>query len=260
MTKNLPATTFDSKSTALLKKTYAKDLNEIEFDLFMAQAKAMNLNPFNKEIYPLKFSGRLSFMTSIGGLRKVAHASGKYLGCKITVLRGDKNEIISATAVVKKMVGNVVAEFEATTIFDEYSSGRDNWAKIPQSMISKVAESAALRMAFPALDQLNEPAEETVLAHETIDVDLLPATEHESQALPEERAVAAAPSTIDIPDPGAFMLKLAKNKFVARRVDAHAKEELQEFLTWAYKQERLNPVAKEGVLNVEEYLKQQGEQ
>lgn len=255
MSKNLPVAQYDTKAVDLLKKTYAKDLNETEFDLFIAQAKAMDLNPFTKEIYGIKVGGRLVLMTSIGGLRKIAHQSGRYLGCKVEVFNKSDGTIFSATATVKKLVGSHVAEFEATVIFDEYSSNQGNWKDMPRQMIAKTAEAHALRMAFPALEAAFEPAEVRSLEHADIEVDKIQEPEHETQEQPPAYGHSPADDIKGPVAPGAFMLKLAKNKFVAKRVDAHSKEELTEFVTWAYKQERLNPVAKEGVFHVEEYLK-----
>lgn len=256
MSKNLPVAQYDTKALDLLKKTYAKDLNESEFDLFMAQAKAMDLNPFTKEIYGIKVSGRLVLMTSIGGLRKIAHQSGKYLGCKVEVFNKADGTIFSATAKVKKLVGMREAEFEATVMFDEYTSGQGNWKDMPRQMIAKTAEAHALRMAFPALEAAFEPAEMSALQHPDIEVDKIPEPEHETQEQPPAYGHSPAEDVKAPIESGSFMLKLAKNKFVAKRVDQHSKEELTEFITWAYKQERLNPVAKEGVFHVEEYLKQ----
>lgn len=246
---NLPTVTsqFSGQEIDLLKKTYAKELNETEFALFLAQSKSMDLNPFNKEIYGVKVGGRLVLMTSIGGLRKIAHKSNKYLGCKINITNDEKGVPKFATAIVKKLVGNRVAEFEHTILVDEYDSNQGNWKSMKRTMASKTAEAGALRMAFPSLDGVFEPAEQESLAHSDIEVDVMPEPELESQ---EPEPIAAAE-----PSPSAgHLLKLAKNNFVAKRVDSFSKEQLTEFLDWAYKQEKLNPVTKESVAHVEKYL------
>ena len=42
-----------------------------------------------------------------------------------------------------------MGDYTATVYFDEYTKGRDLWKSKPRTMIAKVAEMHALRMAFP---------------------------------------------------------------------------------------------------------------
>ncbi len=255
--KNVVTTTGDlnSKELELLKQTYAKELSPPELGLFLAQSKAMGLNPFTKEIYAIKFVGRMTLMTSVGGLRKIAHRSNTYLGCKVTITyEGSTKKPFSATAIAKKLVGNRVAEFEATVMFDEYNSGKDNWLKIPVSMISKVAESAVLRMAFPNIDLLHDAAEEMGVQHtQEIEFDAVQETEHETQEIehpPAERVIVNHADNIY----GDKVIKLASKNYASVKIKDIPKKELSEFLVWAYKQEKLNPVTKEAVSNVEAFL------
>ena len=143
---------------ALLKETYAKDLSKKQFEVYLEMARAQDLNPFTKEIYGLVVGGKPVLITSIAGFRKIAHRSGDYAGCKI-VVNYDNDKIHSATAVVKKIVKGQVCDFEAEVIFKEFNLGRNNWKTMPTQMIKKVAESHALRMAFPALQNTYEEAE-----------------------------------------------------------------------------------------------------
>jgi len=64
--------------------------------------------------------------------------------------------VVSATACVKKQVGDTWHEVKATAFFEEYVQLKKDglpttmWKKMPRLMISKCAEALALRRAFPA--------------------------------------------------------------------------------------------------------------
>lgn len=272
---NLPAiqSKFSNKEITLLKNTYAKELTDPQFELFMMQSKAMDLNPFNKEIYAMNLKGRLVIMTSIQGLRKIAHGTDSYLGCKVNVQWGEKIPI-SATAIVKKIVQGKIAEFEYTAMFDEFTSGRDNWVKMPQVMISKVAEAQALRMAFSKCEQAFEASEMVAIernAHETIEVDVMPEYEGESQELrpvddPKAELAAlknaksppnVAPQSTKRPAPGEFMVKYGSRKTNPTRIKHMPMEEINKFLSWAVVQEALTPEIQEYFEAASKYVTEQ---
>lgn len=259
MPNNLPAkitsTKFNQAEVALLRESYAKDLDDTSLKIFLKQAEAMDLNPFTKEIYGVKVSGRLVLMTSIEGRRKIAHKSGKYLGCKITNKFDSEGKVVSATAVAKKLVGSHVAEFEYTAYFDEFSSGRDNWVKMQVVMINKVAESNVLRMAFPQIDNIYDEAERATVeaVHDTVEVDHVPEPEMESQ----EQVSLALPSPSG--DPGVLMVKLGSKEKAAMIKDL-PRQKLVDFVSWAYGQTQLNQTSKVYLSNIEAFLEQtQGE-
>lgn len=254
MSKNLPTITsqkFDSNEIALLRNTYAKGLDDTQLRVFLKMAESMDLNPFKKEIYANVISGRLVLMTSIDGRRKIAHKTGKYLGCKVSIQRKESNgQILSATAVAKKLVGSHVAEFEATVLFSEFNTDRDNWKTKPQVMISKVAEATALRMAFPALsDSYDEAETEAGFANDDIPVDAMPAYEAESQA----------PETLeytDVPNPGEFLVTIGSRKDNPVKLKEIPRDELMDYVKWCYTQKKLADPLKEYLVNAELFLEQ----
>lgn len=69
---------------SLARKTFARDCNDPEFDLFMATAAHARLDPFRKQISPLVFNKgdagkrRMAIVTTIEGLRSIAARSGHY--------------------------------------------------------------------------------------------------------------------------------------------------------------------------------------
>lgn len=218
---------FSSEEVALLKETYAKGLDETETKIFLKQAEAMNLNPFTKEIYGLKLGGRLVLMTSIEGRRKIAHNSGCYLGCTVEVFnRADSDMPFSAKAVVKKLVKGHVAEFEATVLFEEFSTGQGNWKEMPNVMISKVAESTALRMAFPQTDNLYDEAERAAVekVQDEIHMDAMPDYESQTQ---DPAGLLAPPS-----DPGELMFDVGSYQEKPVKINQLPKTKLLEIVSY----------------------------
>lgn len=243
MSKNLPSIQspkFDQKEIQLLRDTYAKGLDDTELKIFLKQSETMGLNPFKKEIYAVKYNGRLTLMTSIEGRRKMAHETGKYLGCKIFVDKDEKGLLFSATAIVKKLVNGHVAEFEATVMFDEFNSKQGKWKDMPEQMIRKVAESTALRMAFPSLDHLVDEAESTAVAVGAFDHD-------EVQVHPEYEAIAASETNLDD-----YIVPVGKRK--GTKLKDVPEQELREMISWAATQEVLDTAWTDYAFNANTYL------
>lgn len=102
----------------------------------------------NKRIYAIPFGGGYSLVQSIADVRAIAMKSGQ-VGKDAPIFKEKENKIISCTVTVKRKVGDYIGDYTATVYFDEYNKGRDNWKTKPRTMIAKVAEMHALRMAFP---------------------------------------------------------------------------------------------------------------
>lgn len=101
-----------------------------------------------KSVYAIPFASGYSLITSIDYARKIGMKSnicGK--SAPSYTMNGEKIE--SCTVTVKRLVEGVVGEYTATVFFDEYSTGKQQWASKPRTMIAKVAEMHALRMACP---------------------------------------------------------------------------------------------------------------
>ena len=164
---------FDDAEIAILKGSYAKQLDNMEFKVFVATASHLNLDPFSREIYCLKYGQHpMTLITSIGGYRKMSARSGRYLGltegtllCRteqgqtVTVKHSEYDpethtEIISGTIGIR--VEGYPEPVYATAVFKSCAKkvqGRltENWAAMPDVMILKTAEAAAHRRAalFP---------------------------------------------------------------------------------------------------------------
>lgn len=105
-----------------------------------------------KNIYATPFgNGQYSLITSIDYARKIGQKSGVVgKSAPVYTMREQPEGVIdSCTITIKKMVNEYVGEFTATVFFDEYTTGRNLWKTKPKTMIAKVAEMHALRMACP---------------------------------------------------------------------------------------------------------------
>jgi phage recombination protein Bet len=153
---------FTQDKVALIKATVAKDATDLELQFFVEQCKRTGLDPITRQIYFIKSSGRVQIQTSIDGFRLIAERSGHYEGQTAPMWCGTdgvwKDVWLSKTPPAACKVGVYKKGFRealtAVAIFDEYAQRRGDgslasmWAKMPGLMISKVAESLALRKAF----------------------------------------------------------------------------------------------------------------
>lgn len=148
---------FSLEEVDLIKKTIATGATDHELSLFMGQCKRTGLDPFTKQIYFMKISGKVTVMTSIDGLRLIAERSGQYDGQTTPVFCGidgvwtetwfSKDKPMAAkVGVYKKGVSNPTY---AIALWHEYGKTSGVWNQYPTVMLSKTAESLALRKAFP---------------------------------------------------------------------------------------------------------------
>lgn len=138
-------------------------LNPNDMEFFALQCKRTGLDPITRQIYAIPQGGKLTIMASIDGLRLIAERSGAYEGQTSPQWCGTDGKWLDVwldkAPPAAARVGVYKKNFREATygvaIFNEYC-GRDRnggltfmWNKMPALMISKVAESLALRKAFP---------------------------------------------------------------------------------------------------------------
>lgn len=207
--------TFDEQEVATLRATFGKQLDPLEFKVYIATASHLNLDPFGREIYCLKYGSHpMTLITSIGGYRKMSSRSGRYLGLTegeflvrteegktVTVkhreLDPDNVTIISATIGIR--VDGFPEPVYATALYKScvkkvQGQPTENWKIMPDVMLMKCAEAAAHRRAalFPdGAAAVFVEEEINRYGGDTIDVKPTPAT----------AAITAAPTKTEEPTP-----------------------------------------------------------
>lgn len=144
----------------LIKNTVCKGATDDELELFLYTCNRTGLDPLVKQIYAIKRkSGNaytMTIQTSIDGLRAIAERTRRYSPGQATIFQyNDRGGIISATAFVKKQTEDGTwHEVGATAFFEEYAQRYNGelskfWKQFPSVMISKCAETLALKRCFP---------------------------------------------------------------------------------------------------------------
>ena len=172
---------WDHEQTRVIKELICPGASDAELSLFGQVCQRTGLDPFSRQIYGImrpqrqQINGewqtisKLSIQTSIDGFRLIAERSGKYGGqlgpqwcgadgvwhdvwlaqeypaaARVGVIRVDWREPLWAAA---RWDSYVQTHRDKKTQQDVVGS---MWQRMPDVMLAKVAESLALRRAFPA--------------------------------------------------------------------------------------------------------------
>lgn len=161
--------TWDATQLAALKQIGLADAPKGDLTLFLHYAQKTGLDPFSRQIYMIgRWDGksgatRYTIQSSIDGLRIIAQRSGEYAGQTAPMWCGDdgvwQDVWLSKVAPTAAKVGVYRAGFVEPLIavarLSSYQpTTRDGkpmglWSSMPDVMLAKVAESLALRKAFP---------------------------------------------------------------------------------------------------------------
>lgn len=147
-----------------IKARLCPNIEDKELALVLGLCKAQRLNPFNKDVYIIKYGNSpASIVTSKEVFTKRASANPDYEGFEagVTYING-RGEVCTreGSAVYKAANEQLVGGwcrvyvkgrrpyYDEVTL-EEYSTGKSGWAKMPATMIRKVALVHCLREAFP---------------------------------------------------------------------------------------------------------------
>jgi phage recombination protein Bet len=146
---SLPNQTWTPDQMRLITEVVARGATPDELKLFLYRCQNMGLDPLKPgQIHFVKYGNSPgTIVVGIEGFRVKAHRTGKCAGIKRGVLRNAQGDCIGAWSEAYRSDWQHPARVEVSLA--EYSTGKGPWAKMPESMIQKVAEAAALRMAFP---------------------------------------------------------------------------------------------------------------
>lgn len=172
----------EQERKALIKRTaMATHASDDEFQLFLAVADRLGLDPLTRQIYAIhRRSGKddhgadkfqMTIQTGIDGFAAIAERTRVYAGADDIVFdREDAEHPNKATATVYRLVQGQRVPFTASARWSEYAQRKPvwrdrkpayengqpvyeltgKWADMPYNMLGKCALAKALRMAFPA--------------------------------------------------------------------------------------------------------------
>jgi len=149
VTTSAPSLDLSSKEVLnTIRTTVAHGATDAEFAMFIEFCKSTRLNPFKKEIWFIKARDRVQMMTGINGFYTIANNHPAYDGMEeVTFETDEKGKLISATAKAWRKDRRFPSI--GTAYMSEYAGTSPIWQQKPRMMLAKVAESIALRKAFP---------------------------------------------------------------------------------------------------------------
>lgn len=142
-------------------------LSDTEFSYLVQLGKATKLNPFNREIWAIKYSSKAAAQIFIGrdGYRIAASRHPMYLRHQVVAVYskddfkvvndeimhsyglGDRGQLESAYCKVY-LRGQIGYSYVYVTM-KEYGLTQSVWKDKPETMLKKVSEAQALRQGFP---------------------------------------------------------------------------------------------------------------
>lgn len=135
-----------------VRKFFCDKATEKEVGMFLQIAKLNNLNPFNREIYIVKYGAYpASILTGYEVYLKRAESSGNYAGFKVWT-EGKVPDMIAKIEVYRKdWERPLVHEVEYSEYVQKSGSGQPTkfWRDKTKTMLKKVAISQGMRFAFP---------------------------------------------------------------------------------------------------------------
>lgn len=145
---SIPNQNWTPEQYKLITDVVARGATPDELKLFLYRCQHMGLDPLKPGmVHFIKYgTGPGTIVVGIEGFRSIAARTGKISGIKRGVIKED-GKLVAGWCEVYRSDWQHPAREEVP--FAEYNTGKGPWSKMPETMIKKVAEAAALRMAFP---------------------------------------------------------------------------------------------------------------
>ena len=148
--------TFDAEQKSLIKATLARNCTDTEFAMLLYQAKTLQLDPLRKQIWAVKFADQPALIfVGRDGYLQIAHRSGQFDGMESGVKKNEDGVVVGWAKVYRKDMSHPIYK---EVLLTEYDKKQGNWKVMPHTMITKTAESQALRAAF-AISGVYSPEE-----------------------------------------------------------------------------------------------------
>lgn len=155
---NTLAVAWDEQQLEIIRQQIAPNCTASELALFAQVCARTGLDPFARQVYAIKRGNKMSIQTSIDGFRLIAERTGVYAGQLGPYWCGDDGQWVEVWLKDQPPSASKVAVLRkdwqeplwAVARFNSYNQGQGLWQRMPDLMIAKVAESLALRRAFPA--------------------------------------------------------------------------------------------------------------
>ena len=145
MTNEVALIKFTDEQVNLIKRTIAPTATSDEFGLMLYQAKTYGLDPLRGQIAFVKYGETARIFATRDGYLEIAHRSGQFDGMESGTKKDDDGNLIGWARVFRK---DMAHPFYVEVALSEYDKKKNLWASSPKTMITKVAESQALRKAF----------------------------------------------------------------------------------------------------------------
>jgi len=221
---------YNEKQMEYIRNKVCKNATEEELEQFFYRCSVLKLDPLMPgQIYFLKFKKRNpkpnedpfnpgSIVIGIDGFRLQASRTGKLSGIKRGVMRDAKGNCIGGWADVYRKDWDHPAHLEVS--LKEYADPwKDTWKDMPESMIQKVAEVGALRMAFPEVFG-------GVYSHEEMDQAGRKEREVESEVSPNSQKKMTPPA-LPVKKPSDAQLK---RLFTIKKTHEYSDDELRLYM------------------------------
>ena len=178
---------YQTDMETLFRQIMPKETTLQEFGLFLGIAKSYDLNPYKREIYPIKYgSSAMQIVCGYEVYLKRAERTGKLDGWKVEIAEDNK----SATIIInRKDWTNPFSWTVEREEFDrsgEAKSDKNPWLRMPKFMLKKVAIGQGFRLAFP--DEMGglPYLQEELNAGMTMDMDINYITDRKSEIIEPE--------------------------------------------------------------------------